>query len=182
VKLLWQHYQSEPLGKILELREDARGLFIKAVISDTARGRDALALLRDEAINGFSIGYDPIPGGVDFSKAADGRALRNLREVRLWEASLVTMPMNEAAGVTALKEVAPPDAPLPPDADALAQMYSTIASLQTRLTALEAQLAPAEKAGRADEPSPDQAGPLPTAPTSTLETALQELALLLKIS
>jgi HK97 family phage prohead protease len=180
LRFLWQHNPAEPLGKILEAREDERGLYLKAVISDTARGRDALALLRDGAISGLSIGYDAIQA--DYTKDQAGNTVRNLREVRLWEASLVTMPMNEAAGVTALKEVAPPDAPLPPDADALAQMYSTIASLQTRLTALEAQLAPAEKAGRADEPSPDQAGPLPTAPTSTLETALQELALLLKIS
>jgi HK97 family phage prohead protease len=181
LRFLWQHNPAEPLGKILEAREDERGLYLKAVISDTARGRDALALLRDGAISGLSIGYDAIQA--DYTKDQAGNTVRNLREVRLWEASLVSFPMNEAAGVTALKEASPPaDAPPAPDADALAQMHSTIASLQTRLTALEAQLAPAEKAGRADEPSLDQAGPLPTAPTSTLETALQELALLLKIS
>lgn len=58
VRFLWQHDPSEPLGKPIELHEDARGLFFKAVISDTARGRDALALLRDGAIEGLSIGYE----------------------------------------------------------------------------------------------------------------------------
>ena len=46
VRLLWQHDQKEPIGRPLEIREDDRGLFIKAVVSDTARGRDALAAER----------------------------------------------------------------------------------------------------------------------------------------
>lgn len=105
VKLLWQHDRTEPIGKPLELREDPTGLYIKAMISDTARGRDALALLRDGAIDGLSIGYEPIPGGTDFSRDGD-KTIRNLREIKLYEASLVTFPMNEAAGVTALKSPA----------------------------------------------------------------------------
>lgn len=104
VRFLWQHDTHEPIGKPVEMREDNAGLFMKAIISDTARGRDALALLRDGAINGLSIGYDAIPGGTDFSKSEDGEPIRNLRELRLWEVSLVSMPMNEMATITALKE------------------------------------------------------------------------------
>ena len=103
VRFLWQHDMHEPIGRPLELREDASGLFIKAIVSDTARGRDALALMRDNAISGLSIGYDAIPGGTDYSKE-DGTGVRNLRELRLWEFSLVTFPMNELANVTALKD------------------------------------------------------------------------------
>lgn len=104
VKFLWQHDAGEPLGRPIELHEDDNGLYIKAVVSDTARGRDALALLRDGAIDGMSIGYDAIQGGTDYSKE-NGAPVRNLREVRLWEFSLVTFPMNERAAVTALKAV-----------------------------------------------------------------------------
>jgi len=104
VRFLWQHDQHEPIGKPVEMHEDDHGLFIKAIVSDTARGRDALALLRDGAISGLSIGYDAIPGGTDYTKADDGEPVRNLRELRLWEFSLVSMPMNEQAGVTALKD------------------------------------------------------------------------------
>ena len=105
VRFLWQHDMREPIGKPIEMHEDNSGLFMKAIVSDTARGRDALALLRDGAISGLSIGYDAIPGGTDYTKAEDGEPVRNLRELRLWEVSLVSIPMNEAAGVTALKEV-----------------------------------------------------------------------------
>lgn len=105
IKFLWQHNPAEPIGKPVEIREDPKGLFVKAVISDTMRGRDALALLKDGAISGLSIGYDAIKGGTDYSKTDTGETVRNLREVKLWEFSLVTFPMNEAAGVTALKAI-----------------------------------------------------------------------------
>ena len=97
VRFLWQHDAHEPIGRPIEMHEDPNGLFVKAIISNTARGRDALALLRDEAISGLSIGYDAIPGGTDYSKGDDGDPIRNLRELRLWEFSLVSMPMNEMA-------------------------------------------------------------------------------------
>jgi len=190
LRFLWQHNPAEPIGKILEAREDERGLYIKAIVSDTARGRDALALLRDGAISGLSIGYDAIQP--DYSKDANGNTVRNLRQIRLWEASLVTMAMNEEANVTALKEAAPLPPPVAAEAEAEAEsdedtdalaLAQLLAALQARVEALESQLAPAAKdAGRVDEPSPDEAGPLPTAPTLELETALKELALLLKIS
>jgi len=104
VKFLWQHDSREPLGRPLELREDDKGLFIKAIVSKTRRGLDTLELLRDGAINEFSIGYDAIKGGTDYSEGVDGSRIRNLREIKLYEFSLVTFAMNEEAQVTALKE------------------------------------------------------------------------------
>ena len=104
VKLLWQHQQGEPLGRVMALREDPRGLFIKAVISDTARGRDALALLKDGAIGEMSIGYDPVV--FDYSQQ-DAKNIRNLREIKLHEISLVSFPANAQAQVTSLKATGP---------------------------------------------------------------------------
>lgn len=103
IKVLWQHDPNEPIGKLVEAREEPRGLFVKAVISDTARGRDALALLKDGAIGEMSIGYDAVKGGVDYSTTS-GKSVRNLREIKLYEFSLVTFPANEAAVVTAIKQ------------------------------------------------------------------------------
>ena len=105
IKFLWQHELGEPIGRILEMNEDDHGLFMKAIISDTARGRDSLALLRDGAVDSFSIGYDSMKGGTDYSKdPVSGETVRNLREIRLYEVSLVTLPANEMATVTALKQ------------------------------------------------------------------------------
>src|SRR5512139_748112 len=84
IKVLWQHDPTEPIGKLVEAREEPRGLFVKAVISDTARGRDALALLKDGAIGEMSIGYDAVKGGMDYTKdAKTGNTVRNLREIKL---------------------------------------------------------------------------------------------------
>ena len=63
VRFLWQHDPREPIGRLMEMREDEHGLFVKAIISKTRRGLDTLHLLHDGVISQMSIGYDPIPGG-----------------------------------------------------------------------------------------------------------------------
>lgn len=61
-------------------------------------------------------------------------------------------------------------------------LEDTLAELKARVEALEAKLAPADEAGRVEEPSEPQAGPDTEPPTSEIETALKELELLLRIS
>ena len=86
IKILSQHNDCDlPIGRPLELREDERGLFIRGKISDTQKGRDIQTLLKDGVLNELSIGYE----AVDFE--FDGETgVRHLKEVRLWEISVVT--------------------------------------------------------------------------------------------
>lgn len=49
--------RKEPLGRSMELREDATGLFVKGQISDTAMGRDYRQLIKDGVLDQMSIGY-----------------------------------------------------------------------------------------------------------------------------
>lgn len=105
VKLLWQHDPREPIGKILFLQEDDKGLFVRARISETQKGNDALALMRDKAIEELSFGYDAVKGGTDYTKGDEGDTIRNLREIKLYEVSPVTFPMNEDAQIIAVKAV-----------------------------------------------------------------------------
>lgn len=99
VKILALHNDYDlPIGKPIELREDAHGLYIKGKVSDTATGRDIKTLLRDRVLNEMSIGYDP----VTFDYDAD-TGVRHLREVKLWEVSIVTWAMNPEAVVTGYK-------------------------------------------------------------------------------
>jgi HK97 family phage prohead protease len=98
VRLLWQHDPAQPIGVWEELREDARGLFVRGrLLTEVARGREAAALLKAGAIEGLSIGYR--------TRRAERRAGgRLLTEVELWEVSLVTFPMLPAARAEAKEE------------------------------------------------------------------------------
>ena len=96
IKMLWQHDPAQPIGVWDEVREDAKGLWVKGRILDSvARGREAAALIAAGAIDGLSIGYRTLRA----SKNAKGQ--RSLSELELWEVSLVTFPMLPTARVAA---------------------------------------------------------------------------------
>jgi len=95
VKMLWQHNPAEPIGVWDEVREDARGLYVKGRLLDSVtRAREAAALIGAGAIDGLSIGYRTVRA----TKDDQGRRL--LSEVELWEVSLVTFPMLPQARVS----------------------------------------------------------------------------------
>ena len=108
-KFLWQHDTSEPIGRVLTLREDGHGLFGEFKISRTTRGHDAYELLKDGALDSMSIGY--IPEEQDFDEKS---GIRQLKSVDLLEISLVSIPMNEEARITAVKAAQLVPAPLTP--------------------------------------------------------------------
>jgi HK97 family phage prohead protease len=94
IKMLWQHDPAQPIGIWDEVREDARGLFVKGrFLSEIQKGQEALALVKAGAIDGLSIGYRTIRA----EKDANGQRL--LHELDLWEVSLVTFPMLPEARV-----------------------------------------------------------------------------------
>lgn len=88
-----------PIGRPVELREEPNGLFISGKISDTTMGRDVKVLLKDGVLNELSIGYDPII--FDY----DENGIRHLREIKLWEVSVVTWAMNPEAVITSYKSM-----------------------------------------------------------------------------
>ena len=97
IKFLSQH--DTLIGKPLEMYEDDNGVFVKAYISQTTRGNDDLQLVKDGALDCFSIGFS-IPGG---KYEIDEKGVRHIYEVKLLEFSLVTFPANEAAKVVDIK-------------------------------------------------------------------------------
>lgn len=95
--MLWQHRMDQPIGRWTEAQEDARGLRLKGRINlKTTLGRDAYELVKDGSVTGLSIGFRVK------SDEMDG-AVRRIKEVDLFEVSLVTMPANEAAQVTGVR-------------------------------------------------------------------------------
>ncbi|SEH60163.1 prohead peptidase. Unknown type peptidase. MEROPS family U35 [Paracoccus alkenifer] len=88
VRMLWQHDPAHPIGVWEEIREDARGLWVRGrLLPEVARAREAAALVAAGAIDGLSIGYRTLRA------ERDGKGRRVLTEVDLWEVSLVTFPM-----------------------------------------------------------------------------------------
>ncbi len=58
VKLFYAH--EEPIGKIIDGRDEERGYVITAKVSDTPRGNEVLTLMRDGVLNKFSVGFIPL--------------------------------------------------------------------------------------------------------------------------
>ena len=96
VAMLWQHDPAQPIGVWDEVREDARGLWVKGRVLDSVeKGREAAALIAAGALDGLSIGYRTIRA------ERNDKGQRLLRELELWEVSLVTFPMLTSARVAA---------------------------------------------------------------------------------
>ena len=94
VKLCWQHNFDDVIGVIEEMREDERGLWFRAKISNTTLGKDAATLIEDGALNEFSIGY-----GVKAAEYPTDQpgVSRILTDVYLYEISLVSRAANPKA-------------------------------------------------------------------------------------
>lgn len=99
IKMLWQHDPSQPLGIWTKASEDNVGLRVEGKLLTTIqRAREVHEMMKAGIIDGLSIGYRTIKGARD-----DRTGRRLLKEVDLWEISLVTFPMQRTATVTSVK-------------------------------------------------------------------------------
>lgn len=100
--LLAGHDQTQfPVGRILSMTEDAKGLLIEAQLTlETERGKEAWALIKSGALTGLSIGYRVAPGG-----AKQAGNVRELHELELLECSLVSVPANPEARIVKFKSM-----------------------------------------------------------------------------
>lgn len=96
VPLLWQHKTEFPIGTLaLEDRQD--GLWCRGQLQmELPKAQEAYICLKNRIIKGLSIGFETVK---DFVEGG----IRHLKEIRLFEGSVVTFPMNELAMVTAIK-------------------------------------------------------------------------------
>lgn len=94
--MLWQHDPASPIG-VWKAQEDEKGLFVEGQIAvNTSLGRDAYELAKIGALKGLSIGYQVKKA----QKRGDGRLLK---ELDLFEVSLVTFPMQQEAQLESVK-------------------------------------------------------------------------------
>lgn len=97
---LWQHRAGEPIGPFTLMREDNQGLYVegKLLVDEVQRAREARALMKAKAIGGMSIGFNVV-----VEEYNSQEKLLTLKEIDLWEVSIVTFPANEAAQVEMIK-------------------------------------------------------------------------------
>ena len=109
VKFLYQHQHDEPIGRAVELRDDASGLFGAFRVAKTSKGDEVLELLREGVLDSFSIGFrpiDPAPGDPLNINEPVVRVKAGLRET-----SVVTFPAYAGALIAGVRAIEPTDHP-----------------------------------------------------------------------
>jgi len=99
LSLCYQHELDEPIGKIQSLIEDNYGLKFTARISDAEDG--IKTKIREGILKEFSIGYSVVR--YEQENIEGQRPIFHLKEIKLWEISLVTLAANEFATLTTIK-------------------------------------------------------------------------------
>ena len=87
------------IGRLLEIRQDEHGLWVKAYFSETRLGNDICILVNDHALDQMSIGF-VVPAGGSYN---DKQGNRHITEIDCQEVSVVTFPMNEETEITDIK-------------------------------------------------------------------------------
>ena len=101
IPVFYGHNMEDPranIGRVLELREDERGLWFKAQLdlSGDTYGRLVYEQLKDGRLDSLSFGFSVVDG-------ANTEAGYELRELELYEISVVPIPANQEALITEVK-------------------------------------------------------------------------------
>lgn len=159
VKLCVNHEKLRrlPIGRAMNLREDAAGLYGEFHVSRTSDGDEALTLIRDGVVDSFSAGFIPM------KERKVGPGVVERTEVALSEVSVVSFPAYENAVIQGVRaEFDIPD-------DELDRLVELVRSEPDLLTVL------AQRAGRPVSALPMSDTP-PGAVTEPADTSDEEAA------
>jgi HK97 family phage prohead protease/HK97 family phage major capsid protein len=179
VKLFYGH--ETPIGVVVAGRDTDGGYEITAKVSETAVGNDVLTLMRDGALNKFSVGFIPV------SQEQEGSTITRTK-VSLKEVSVVPFPAYAGASITEVREESPSEPEIITESeselennieldvrsvqDEVAELRREIATIATP-TAIEAPIASYRNAGeyaKALFAREDEAVALFRAATTTADT------------
>jgi len=98
IKLLFNHNEESVIGKVIEIREDDTGVFVRAKVTMAVQqANDVLALIKDNVIDTFSFGFRAV-------KQTFRSGVRVITEVKLYEVSPVVFEANENAVITGVRK------------------------------------------------------------------------------
>lgn len=104
--ILADHMPDSHIGYNLEGEEDDKGLYTKSEVNlDVEKGREKYSLAKQAkrvgGRMGMSIGFTLVKAEPD----KENPRIRRIKEVKMWEHSLVTFPMNTRAFVDSAKSI-----------------------------------------------------------------------------
>lgn len=76
------------IGSLREMRDDAKGQYVRGHISDITAGNDSITLMRDKALRELSIGFYRVAGGDAITRRADGGPTIRMNKANLFEVAL----------------------------------------------------------------------------------------------
>lgn len=99
--LFWRH--SEPIGRLIEAKSTDDGWEIRARISETAVGNDALTLVRDGVATQLSIGFEALEDAIETRE--DGMTVITRKRIAVREVSIVPFgAYADGASITEVRE------------------------------------------------------------------------------
>jgi uncharacterized protein len=102
IPILWQHRSDEVIG-VGDVSEWQGKVLLKGRLDlEDQTAAKAHRKLKNKLIRGLSIGFTTIKSTM---QEVEGRLVRHIQELKLWEVSVVTFPMLPAAQVTRVKNV-----------------------------------------------------------------------------
>lgn len=107
IPLLFGHNMSDPdfnIGSVVNAVEDDHGLLITAQLDlENPKAMQTYRMLKGGRVNQMSYAYDVVDGG---SGTVDGQDVYELRDLKLYEVSVVTIGANQETEVLAVKTAA----------------------------------------------------------------------------
>lgn len=98
IQFLLRHDTSKPIARFLKLEEDDYGLYFEAELIDTTAANDAKKEIKGQVLRQLSYGFNYIWDKTEWSEEDEAYILR---EIKLWEISLVTYSSDEVAQLRA---------------------------------------------------------------------------------
>ncbi len=103
IRVFYIHDWAKPIGPSPQIiKENSVGLYAKHRLTlDSFWGHEAFVLIKDEALPEGSFGYSPVRW--EFEEDDEGKQIRHLHELKLFEISPVPLGMNPLTSVEAAK-------------------------------------------------------------------------------
>jgi len=90
IKHLLNHEIEDPIGKLIVLKEDSKGLYYESKVGSNEVGQDFIKMVESELITEHSIGFSTIKRTVTNPDADWKDQTTQIHEVKLWEVSSLT--------------------------------------------------------------------------------------------